>query len=178
VRTAADFDGVYAKPDPWGVAQEPRRDRTLARIIAPYVEGKTVLDLGCGEGHLTAAVFQSAAWVTAIDISQVAIQRTPRLANARFAATDFMSPDVSFEGQDVITALECLYYLSPEELEAFFRHARHVGHAPSSALTAGERPAPSPMHLRRVSRTRKSVVATQVADWPTRAAISSTAMPL
>src|SRR5438477_9844379 len=111
VRTAADFDGVYAKPDPWGVAQEPRRDRTLARIIAPYVEGKTVLDLGCGEGHLTAAVFQSAAWVTAIDISQVAIQRTPRLANARFAATDFMSPDVSVEGQDVITALECIQYL-------------------------------------------------------------------
>ena len=125
MRTAADFDGVYAKPDPWGIAQEPRRDRTLARIIAPYVEGKTVLDLGCGEGHLTAAVFQSAAWVTAIDISQVAIQRTPRLANARFAATDFMSPDVSFEGQDVITALECLYYLSPEELEAFFRKLAH-----------------------------------------------------
>ena len=121
MRTAADFDGVYAKPDPWGVAKEPRRDKKLARIIAPYVEGKTVLDLGCGEGHLTAAVFQGAAWVTALDISPVAILRTPKLLNARFAAIDFMSPDVSFEGYDVITALECLYYLSPEEQEAFFR---------------------------------------------------------
>jgi 2-polyprenyl-3-methyl-5-hydroxy-6-metoxy-1,4-benzoquinol methylase len=121
MRTAADFNNLYANPDPWGIDKAARRDRALARIIAPHVEGKTVLELGCGEGHLTATVFQSAAWVTGVDISQVAILRTPKLANARFAAMDFMSPDVSFEGQDVIAALECLYYLSPEEQEAFFR---------------------------------------------------------
>ena len=58
--------------------------------------------------------------------------------------------------------------LLDQDLEAF------LGHAPSSALATDGRGAPSPMHLRSVSRTRKSVVATQVADCPRRAAISST----
>lgn len=40
------------------------------------------------------------------------------IPNAQFKAADFLS--ISFEGFDVIAAIECIYYLMPEEQEAFF----------------------------------------------------------
>jgi ubiquinone/menaquinone biosynthesis C-methylase UbiE len=60
LRNAADFDSYYQSPDPWGIGRASRRDRALSRIIGPYVAGKTVLELGCGEGHLTASIFRDA----------------------------------------------------------------------------------------------------------------------
>ncbi len=82
----------------------------LSRIIGPYVAGKTVLELGCGEGHLTASIFRDAQSVKGIDISPIAISR-------------------AITGYDVIAAIECLYYLSPSEQEAFFSKmaSEHAG---------------------------------------------------
>ncbi len=122
MRSAADFNRLYLeRRDPWGTDRATRRDRGLAKVIPPYVEGKTVLELGCGEGHLTATIFSKASWITGVDISAVAILRASerRLPNATFVDQDFMG--MSFEGRDVIAALECIYYLSLEEREAFFR---------------------------------------------------------
>lgn len=121
MRSAGDFDSYYQSPDPWNIATSSRRDRALARIIAPHVAGKRVLELGCGEGHLTASVFRSASSIKGIDISPIAISRANGLAlpNASFEAADFLN--VSFEGYDVIAAIECLYYLSPGEQKAFYQ---------------------------------------------------------
>jgi hypothetical protein len=44
MRTKEEFNQLYASPDPWG--------RALARCVRPFVANKTVLELGCGEGHL------------------------------------------------------------------------------------------------------------------------------
>ena len=120
MRSAADFDGYYRSPDPWGISRGGRRDKALSRAIGHHINGKTVLELGCGEGHLTASIFDEAAAVTGIDISPVAISRAEaaNIPNARFETADFLS--VSFEGYDVIAAIECLYYLSPSEQEQFF----------------------------------------------------------
>jgi cyclopropane fatty-acyl-phospholipid synthase-like methyltransferase len=40
------------------------------------------------------------------------------LENARFENSDFLK--ISFDGYDVITAVECLNYLAPEDQEVFF----------------------------------------------------------
>jgi len=129
LRSAHDFDAYYQSPDPWGISKAWRRDKTLSRIIDPYVAGKAVLELGCGEGHLTASVFRNALNVKGVDISPVAISRAGALSlpNASFQASDFL--DVGFAGYDVIAAIECLYYLSPTEQEAFFRKlaSEHAG---------------------------------------------------
>jgi 2-polyprenyl-3-methyl-5-hydroxy-6-metoxy-1,4-benzoquinol methylase len=129
LRSADEFDSYYQTPDPWGIGAALRRDRTLTRIIGPYVTNKTVLELGCGEGHLTATIFKDANSVKGIDISPIAISRATSLSlpNASFEASDFL--DVSFAGYDVIAAIECLYYLSPTEQEAFFRKlaSEHAG---------------------------------------------------
>jgi cyclopropane fatty-acyl-phospholipid synthase-like methyltransferase len=120
MRTASDFDAYYADADPWRISAKHSRDEVLRRSVAQFVAGKTVLELGCGEGHLTQALFWDAARVKGIDISGVAIGRavSKGLLNATFEKSDFLN--VSFEGYGVIAAIECLYYLTPEEQEAFF----------------------------------------------------------
>jgi SAM-dependent methyltransferase len=120
MRSAEDFDSYYKSPDPWGIGHASRRDAALAGIIGPYVAGKTVLELGCGEGHLTASIFRGAASVRGIDISPKAISRATALSlpNASFQVSDFLN--VSLAGYDVIAAIECIYYLAADEQEAFF----------------------------------------------------------
>jgi 2-polyprenyl-3-methyl-5-hydroxy-6-metoxy-1,4-benzoquinol methylase len=54
------FDSYYQTPDPWRIGKASRRDKALTRIIGPYLSNKTVLELGCGEGHLTATIFKDA----------------------------------------------------------------------------------------------------------------------
>jgi SAM-dependent methyltransferase len=120
MRTQHDFDRFYAKPDPWGIGRSRARDRVLCRALSKYLRGRFVLELGCGEGHLTEALFSEARSVTGIDISSVAIERAKarKLKNASFVCADFLN--IPFGDYDVIAAIECLYYLSNEEQDAAF----------------------------------------------------------
>src|ERR1700750_776925 len=115
MRTTEDFNRYYATPDPWGVSRATFRDRVLRRHLTRSIRDKSVLELGCGEGHLTRAVFHRARSVIAIDISDVAIARAQslNLPNARFGTADLR--DTSLGGYDVIAAIECIYYLSHQE---------------------------------------------------------------
>lgn len=121
MRTASDFDAHYADVDPWHISSARARDEVLRRSVARFVTGRKVLELGCGEGHLTQALFSDAANVKGIDISGVAIGRAiaKKLPNATFENLDFL--DISYEGCGVIAAIECLYYLSASEQELFFQ---------------------------------------------------------
>ena len=129
MRSAQDFDIYYQTPDPWKIGSASRRDRALSGVTRPYLAGKSVLELGCGEGHLTASIFRDASRIKGIDISPIAISRATALSlpNASFEASDFLN--ASFEGYDVVAAIECLYYLSPTEQEAFYRKlaSEHAG---------------------------------------------------
>lgn len=120
MRSAADFDFFYKLPDPWHISRAKFRDKVLRHWLSGLVRGRSVLELGCGEGHLTQAVLGEAKSITGIDISDVAIDRarTRKISNAKFIRSDFLQ--ASFEGYDVITAIECLYYLSPAEQRDFF----------------------------------------------------------
>src|SRR3977135_2802550 len=89
-----------------GALKGPARvTKVLRRSVARFVTGKKVLELGCGEGHLTQALFWDAASVKGIDISGVAIGRaiSKGLSNASFENSDFL--DVSYEGYGVIAEL-------------------------------------------------------------------------
>jgi cyclopropane fatty-acyl-phospholipid synthase-like methyltransferase len=123
MRTADDFNLYYSTQDPWRISRAKFRDKVLRRSVSKFVAGKSVLELGCGEGHLTQAIFSAARSVVGVDISGVAIDRAKAcgIPNAKFENADFLG--VSFEGYDVIAAIECLYYLTPEDQEAFFEKA-------------------------------------------------------
>ncbi|MBV9455913.1 MAG: class I SAM-dependent methyltransferase [Bradyrhizobium sp.] len=121
MRTADDFNRYYAKPDPWGISRATFRDNVLRRRLTRFIRNKSVLELGCGEGHLTATVFHRARFVNAVDISDVAIARAKllNLPNARFQSSDLL--DTSLAGYDVIAAIECIYYLSHQEQIVFLK---------------------------------------------------------
>jgi SAM-dependent methyltransferase len=129
MRTAEDFNLYYAVPDPWHVARARFRDRVLRRCIKPFIRDRFVLELGCGEGHLTEAVFCKARSVISIDISDVAIARAQSLdlPNARFENADLMQ--ISYKGYEVIAAIECIHYLSHPEQGAFLEKvaSEHAG---------------------------------------------------
>ena len=129
MRTADDFNRYYAKPDPWGVSRATFRDKVLRRRLTRFIRDKSVLELGCGEGHLTQAVFHRARSVIAVDISDVAIARAKLLnvSNTRFETANLL--DISLGGYDVIVAIECLYYLSHEEQGIFLKRvaSEHSG---------------------------------------------------
>jgi SAM-dependent methyltransferase len=115
MRTASEFNEYYSKPDPWRITGAWYRDNALRRCIAPLIDGRSVFELGCGEGHLTETVLCGARSVVGVDISQIAIERAKarHLPYASFVAADFL--DVSLAGFDVIAAIECLYYLPDSE---------------------------------------------------------------
>jgi SAM-dependent methyltransferase len=78
MRSAEDFNSFYASPDPWGIASSRFRSRAYERCLAPYIDGRSVLELGCGEGHLTRTVLARAESVLAVDISEIALERGRR----------------------------------------------------------------------------------------------------
>jgi len=119
MRTAQDFNLFYASPDPWHISGARFRDKVLRWRLTSFIRGKSVLELGCGEGHLSQTVFSKARSVVGIDISDVAIARAKslELPYARFETADLLY--TSFEGYDVIVAIECIYYLSRQERGAF-----------------------------------------------------------
>jgi 2-polyprenyl-3-methyl-5-hydroxy-6-metoxy-1,4-benzoquinol methylase len=136
MRTADDFNRYYATPDPWGISRAMFRDRVLRRHLTRSIRNKSVLELGCGEGHLTQVIFHKARSVTAVDISDVAIARAKslNLRNARFETADLM--ETSFGGYEVIAAIECIYYLSRQEQGAFLEKVARE-HAGKMLLLSG-----------------------------------------
>jgi SAM-dependent methyltransferase len=129
MRTAEDFNLYYATPDPWHVARSRFRDRVLRRCLKQFIRDRFVLELGCGEGHLTEAVFGKARSVVGVDISDVAIARAQslELPNARFENADLLQ--ISYTGYEVIAAIECIHYLSHPEQGAFLEKvaSEHAG---------------------------------------------------
>jgi len=124
MRTAAEFDQLYAVPDPWRISSASFRSRSYERCLRPYITGKKVLELGCGEGHLTQEAFNAARSVVGVDLSRVAIQRAQQrdIPNTRFVVGDLLT--TTLKGYEVITAIECLYYLEAADRDIFLDKLR------------------------------------------------------
>jgi 2-polyprenyl-3-methyl-5-hydroxy-6-metoxy-1,4-benzoquinol methylase len=91
MRTAADFNQFYAaEHDPWHISRARFRDKGLRRSISKFVIGKSVLELGCGEGHLTQSIFSETRMVTGVDISDIAIERA-RLAISKMRGSRILT---------------------------------------------------------------------------------------
>jgi SAM-dependent methyltransferase len=95
------------------------------------LEGKHLVDLGCGTGHLVGAALQNGMRVTGIDFSsgmlEKAINRTLKMV-AEGSEVNYQQADIFNAGlksglADAVGALGLIEYLSDSDIERFFQEA-------------------------------------------------------
>ncbi len=107
-------DGMYVRMD------------AALQLLAPHLQGLTVLDLGCASGRFAFQLLQAgAARVIGLDVSPAAIElaerhrlESPYADRLEFHVADLMQPDLALPRVDLITALGVLEYFDISELDA------------------------------------------------------------
>ena len=98
-------------------------------LIKDHLEGKTVLDCGCGTGaFLARLVPYGPKKLIGVDIARPAIEIAQRVAEARgvgdrmeFVCADLRNDQHIINEADVVTGIGFMDYLTPEELRNFSR---------------------------------------------------------
>lgn len=120
--SSQDWDAFFEQANPWRYDSEYEQikyQRTLS-LITPRMDGKA-LEIACAEGHFTAELATRFNSLTALDISERAIERA-KLRVAGQGDVNFCQTDVFRDGiegnYDLITCSEMLYFApSVAELE-------------------------------------------------------------
>ncbi len=103
--------------DPWNYESSPyerfRFEKTLALVKS--VPHTTVLELGCSEGYFTKLLYTISKNITAIDLSDIAIQRAKkRVQNVTYHVTTFENFKIK-KPFDIIICSELLYYVKDKQ---------------------------------------------------------------
>ena len=78
------------------------------------IEGKAVLDVGCGTGYfIDHWLSRGVGRVTGLDVTEVSVERlTSRFPNAEFVCADIAEPDVAIDGTfDYVSIFDVLYHI-------------------------------------------------------------------
>ncbi len=116
-----DIRGLYKKINQFQGARKIVGDYSLTKIedtnfelIKPYLDGKKVLEVGCGRGYLTALMSRSAS-VAAFDISKGSLEYARELGNLDSNVFSFQGNvySIPFEAEtfDIVVATEVLEHL-------------------------------------------------------------------
>ena len=110
-------DEYYWEQDPFKV-RNSSEEYKKCDLINGLIDGFTVLDIGCGEGHFTYCYGDGGSRVTGIDVSYIAIGRAKRIYgdNITFIQRDITKDDYWID-QETIILSEVLYYINPKEWE-------------------------------------------------------------
>lgn len=124
------FETVYRDGDPWGADSpayryQQRKYAILAGLLPP-VHYETVLDLGCGSGHLARRMASRCGSLLGVDISESAITsaraRCKDLSNVSFMVADISDTSQMLDRTfDLIIIADTLYYLPPPLTDAVLR---------------------------------------------------------
>src|SRR5205823_4921011 len=103
------------------------------------LEGRTVLDVGCGTGFFTRYYVERGARVTGLDIAAVSIERLrERFPQARFILSD-VSEAALAERFDIVNAFDVLYHITDDQRwEAALRNLAEAV-APGGVLLVTDR---------------------------------------
>lgn len=102
-----------ANVDPWALTVSPMAHQRYLALLEALTPCRSILDVGCGEGHFTRFLTGMSTTVVGIDVSASALGRTAeRAPTAQFTCAGLLeyAPPDTF---DVITAVEMLYYVRP-----------------------------------------------------------------
>ncbi len=103
------------------------RMNTALELIAPHVNGMTVLDVGCASGRFAFQIIQAGAQkVYGADISEDALALARKRAaelglegKAEFFAADVVQPNSPLPRVDLVTALGVIEYFDADAMSAF-----------------------------------------------------------
>ncbi|HKJ11495.1 MAG TPA: bifunctional PIG-L family deacetylase/class I SAM-dependent methyltransferase [Ornithinimicrobium sp.] len=124
---AAVFDEMYADgPDAWRVHgsfyEARRRDLVLSMLgRAHYSRG---LEVGCADGHLTAALVQRVSDLRAVDVSPVAVEHARTAAPGAHVTVGAAPAAIPGGPFDLVVLSEVGYFLTPTELLATLAKAQ------------------------------------------------------
>jgi cyclopropane fatty-acyl-phospholipid synthase-like methyltransferase len=118
------FNWRYRNPDPYNVSVSSYEREKMERVMAALGFEKrfgSILEIGCGEGNMTARLASIADKALATDISDMAVRRTRLMtsacANVETRRLDLLSDEPP--GQfDLVMVSEVLYYFERHQLPA------------------------------------------------------------
>ena len=101
-------------------------------LVAPHINGMSVLDVGCASGRFSFSMVQAgASKVYGIDISKTAIEiaqkHSVELAlqdKLDFSVADVVQPRSALPHVDLVTALGVIEYFNAEDMSAFLSNLR------------------------------------------------------
>ncbi len=135
------------------------RQRQLAAYYEAcnYVEGKTVLELGCGEGSGTAILASRAGEITAIDYSDKAIRAASNMLaskDVRFQVKQVPPIDIESDCFDIVVMFQMIEHFSDTDpmIKEIARVLKKGGRLLLSTVNKEESLSDNPFHLREYNR--------------------------
>jgi SAM-dependent methyltransferase len=107
-----------------------RRHEAAYRFAAPYVTGRSVLEVGCGEGYGTALLAASATRILGVDYDALtAAHAAAAYPQARFVRANLAALPVPSESVDVVATLQVIEHVwnHPEFVRECLRVLRPGG---------------------------------------------------
>lgn len=131
--------------------------------VLPFVNGKSVLDIACGEGYGSVLLADRAVEVVGIDISEVCIEHARQtyagsFKNVRFLQGEMQAIPMAASSVDVVVSFESLEHISSVDQKKFIKEVSRVLRSdgllfistPNTAIYAEENTAANPFHLHEV----------------------------
>lgn len=122
-KSKKEFEELFTTEDPWILSNkvEQLRYKLTLEVINKNREQKkdNILELGCAEGNFTELLSSSGYNVTAVDISENAINRAKKknIKNANFIVDDMVNyvKNKSLKDFNIILLIESLCYLKNDK---------------------------------------------------------------
>jgi len=118
-----DFDAVADKYDKWyetveGAMYDHLEKKAIGRYLSKNVNGKKLLEVGCGTGHWSQFFSDCGFEVTGVDVSEpmIKIAQSKNIASASFQIADGQSLPFADNGFDVTAAITTLEFTGSAEL--------------------------------------------------------------
>jgi SAM-dependent methyltransferase len=122
LRSREEWEQWYKDANPWSTEgsdkDRVREDAIVQRL--QFASFENLLDLGCGEGHLTSVLAPLSKKTLAFDIADNALERArTRYPHIEFRQGDLLDvivrPDITSIPFDFVAVSEVLYYLQTDE---------------------------------------------------------------
>jgi SAM-dependent methyltransferase len=123
-----EFEQMYQDyDDPWeqSTGEECASEKAVALNLIKRLQGKKVIELGCGLGHYTKKISDLGVDVLGVDVSETAIQKAKdNYPSCNFVAGDILEFDIYRQFRpDVIVMAEITWYIL-DKLDQFLQFMR------------------------------------------------------